>query len=79
MKGGFARRAGGVRTLQSFVFFGRVGESHPAYFFFFSWLDFTFVRKNLSCVFGFPLCGQHKGLWDGMWGKGVCSLPKCMF
>ena len=42
-------------------------------------MDFTFAWKNLSCVFGFPLCGQHKGLWDRMWEKGGCCLPKCMF
>lgn len=48
-------------------------------FFLFSCMVFTFAWKNLSCVFGFPLCGQHKGLWDGMWEKGVCSLVKCMF
>lgn len=52
------------------VFFGCMVNPETARFFIFSCMDFTFAWKNISCVFGFPLCGQHKGLWDGMWGKG---------
>lgn len=34
-------------------------------------IDFTFAWKNLSCVFGLPLCGQHKGFlgWDVVTGS----------
>lgn len=71
-------RAGGASTLQSVVFFGSTVNFELHIFLFPVWISHLH-EENLSCVFGFPLCGQHKGLWDGMWEKGVCSLPKCIF
>lgn len=34
-------------------------------------VDFAFAWKHLSCVFGFPLCGQHKGFlgWEVVTGS----------
>ena len=37
-------------------------------------IDFTFAWKNLSCVFGFPLCGQHKGVSGMGCGNRECAV-----
>lgn len=70
--------AGCTSTLESVVFFGHMVDLQLHIFLFPVWISHLH-GKNLSCVLGFPLCGQHKGRWDGMWEKGVCSMPKCMF
>lgn len=70
--------AGCTSTLQSVVFFGHMVNLQLHIFLFPVWITHLH-GKNLSCVLGFPLCGQHKGRWDGMWEKGVCSTLKCMF
>lgn len=63
--------AGSASTLQRIVFFGRVMNLQLHIFRLPVWISHLHGGTFLVCL-DFH-CGQHKGLWDGMWEQGGCA------